>query len=71
MSMQLASPETLASMQARIAETRRYNHTLTVSELIHCPCGQAIFILKPWGFATKARVVVCPNCQDWHSILYK
>jgi predicted RNA-binding Zn-ribbon protein involved in translation (DUF1610 family) len=51
-----------------------YNHTLEPNKGLRkfqCPCGQTIVISIKQEVKEESTISICPNCESWHSILWK
>lgn len=51
-----------------------YNHTLEPNVRIQqfrCPCGHIIVISIKHVVEVESTIATCPNCESWHSILWK
>jgi hypothetical protein len=42
---------------------------VTAMDLFTCPCSTTIRVLKP--YTQDSKVVTCPQCGSWHTILWQ
>lgn len=69
--MNLIPLEQLEYSYALAQQQREHNHTMGLGAggELRCPCGSWWIILRRPN--ETGRVFICPDCQDWHSILFR